>query len=157
MKSKMDVVRFLRKCGYTVVFHPTEKETLLVTAPGETSVSRSYIKIVDLRTPQIRDREHNWDTKGRYVLTKPATDGAYKDYDYCFLIMNEKPEKPVYTVGLTGVVTRSPQVTETLRTKYPLKFIGFLHKINPSHTNNWKTIPRVNGKFVARGGEIYKK
>lgn len=143
------MIQFLRKKGNTVVFHPTERETLIVNG------KRAYIKLGQAQHPNQRGR---WNPQPSYGFNRPMYNKQLLEYDNCYLVLMDRPNYPLYEIGVEGT-PRSPQITADLQTKYPISFMGLLSEQNSARMNNWKKINRVNGKFAPtkdiyeRGGE----
>lgn len=141
-------MQFLRKIGYTVTFHPIERETLIVNG------KRAYIKLSQAQYP---NRHSRWNPQPSYGFNRPMYNNQLLEYDNCYLVLMDRPNCPLYEVGVEGT-PRSPQITADLQTRYPLKLIGLLNtksglprKANPS-MENWKKINRVNGTFAPTKG-----
>lgn len=132
MLTKMDVIRFLRKKGYTVIF--TENKDI-VMVDGE----KSYISLQDKQS-----------SREIYIFNKPQRLSKNQQYTYCFAVFIDKKETPLYRIEITNSTTTRPSVSSSFNSKYPLSFIGYVSKSNRGNRNNHNYVKRdTSGKFVS--------
>lgn len=125
----MDVVRFLRKLGYSVTFPPNSVRTILVNGEVSQINFKSYWKLPAIRwNPHVGSKGGN---DGRYIITKHIIPGSrrkdYMDIKWAFLIMQDKADLPVYQVDMSKV-RRSIEISKNGTTHKPIHFIGNLRK-----------------------------
>lgn len=132
MLTKMDVVTFLRKKGYTVIF--TENKDI-VMVDGE----KSYISLQDIQP-----------SRGIYIFNKPQRLSKNQQYTYCFAVFIDKEGTPLYRITIADSRTTRPSASPSFNCKYPLFFIGYVSQSNRGNKVNHSYVKRdANGKFIS--------
>lgn len=132
MLTKMDVVTFLRKKGYTVIF--TENKDI-VMVDGE----KSYISLQDIQP-----------SREIYIFNKPQRLSKNQQYIYCFAVFTDKEGAPLYRIAIGNSTTTRPSVSPSFNSKYPLSLIGYVSQSNRENRNNHSYVKRDKyGKFIS--------
>lgn len=118
--SQMSVVNLLREKGFEVTYPENHPTNIVVNGKN------AFIKFAGL---QSASGLHS----ARYIIYIPKESGQSRgghdtmQMEYCFLVMNDREDFPVYQIYIGGV-RRTMEVSSEVKSKWPIQFIGNLRK-----------------------------